>query len=261
MTYRIPSPPADSWPLLLDASRSSEPASRRDLLRTLDPDDELTRLYAPLLEADGTDRPYVLGHLAQSLDGCIALPAGESQWISGHDDLVHTHRLRALCDAVLVGAQTVLDDDPQLTVRHVDGPNPLRVVLDPRGRVPADRKVFTTPVPTLLVTGAPRPDLTERDTLELLPCDDETPLLGAVLAALHDRGVRRVLVEGGGITVSRFLEAGVLDRLHLVMAPLLVGEGRPSLSGTLGVNLASCPRPRTQVVPLGQDWLFDCAFT
>ncbi|MEN0061690.1 MAG: RibD family protein [Myxococcota bacterium] len=231
------------------------------MLGSLATGDDLAALYAPLLGAEMASRPYVVAHLAQSLDGCIALPAGESQWISGHDDLVHTHRLRALCDAVLVGARTVMHDDPQLTVRHVEGPHPLRVILDPRGRLNANYQVFEGgPERTLVVARAPRPDLEGRVEVVLLPSDEAWVAPSVVLEVLAQRGIQRVLVEGGGITVSRFLEAGLVDRLHLVMAPLLVGLGRPSLSGSLGATLASCPRPSTRVWPLGQDWLFDCVF-
>jgi len=258
MTYRSAND-ADHWSTLLAASRTRDGAACRAILDALDPCDPFVDLYAPLLARTPPDRPFVVAHLAQSLDGCIALPKGESQWISGHDDLVHTHRLRALCDAVVVGASTVLHDDPQLTVRHVEGPDPLRVVLDSRGRLEPDYRVFRDPdPPTLVLSTRPREGFGPE--VEVLPPDDGWLDPADVLTALGRRGVRRVLVEGGGVTVSRFLAAGLVDRLHLVVAPLLVGEGRPSLSGVLAPTLDGCPRPTTRVVPLGQDWLFDCVF-
>ena len=118
---------------------------------------DLVERFLPLFDAVAVERPYVVAHMAQSLDGRIALPCGSSQWITGPADLEHTHRLRALCDAVLVGANTVVADDPQLTVRRVPGPNPLRVVLDPRSRVPAERRVFQDGLPTLRVCRAGAP--------------------------------------------------------------------------------------------------------
>ncbi|MEO0604067.1 MAG: RibD family protein, partial [Myxococcota bacterium] len=141
MTYPSDTAPDSTWLHLLEVARAADEA-RTELLGRLPDNDELVDLYRPVLEPEPPDRPYVVAHLAQSLDGCIALPAGESQWISGHEDLVHTHRLRALCDAVLVGARTVVHDDPQLTVRHVEGPHPLRVVLDPNGRLGPEHRVF-----------------------------------------------------------------------------------------------------------------------
>ena len=185
-----------------------------------------------------------VAHLAQSLDGRIALPDGQSRWISGYEDVRHTHRLRALCDAVVVGAETVVHDDPRLTVRECEGANPVRVVLDPRGRVPARRLVFRDDAKTLVV--GPKGDLDLGS--EISP--------EALLAALADLGLGRVFVEGGGQTVSRFLRAGCLDRLHLTVAPVLLGRGRPSLQLDLGA-LEDCPRPKVTRHVLGPDVLFD----
>src|SRR5665213_4178598 len=99
----------------------------RRLLRRSPADAGLSPVYGPLLTAE----PLVLGRVAQSLDGRIASTSGASRWISGPDDIVHTHRLRALFDAVVVGARTVRADNPRLTTRAVEGPSPVRVVLDP----------------------------------------------------------------------------------------------------------------------------------
>lgn len=206
-------------------------------------------VYAPLLHG-----PLVVAHLAQSLDGCVALHTGESQWISGEEDLLHTHRLRALVDAVVVGVRTAVDDDPQLTVRHCEGPDPLRVVLDPTGRAPDHLQLFTDGRPTLrIVAEATRPyDVVCR-------CVDGRFAPADVLALLATHGCTRVLVEGGGVTVSRFLAAGCIDRLHLVVAPVLLGGGRRAFPVPLTEQLAAAPRMCARPVPLGRDWLFDCA--
>src|SRR5262249_33234305 len=99
-------------------------------------------LYLPVCSATNA-KPMTIGHLGQSLDGFIATHAGESRWVTGHENLIHMHRLRALCDVVIVGAGTVAADDPQLTTRLVPGPNPLRVVLDPGRRLPEHHLVFS----------------------------------------------------------------------------------------------------------------------
>ncbi|MBX2801102.1 MAG: RibD family protein [Myxococcales bacterium] len=227
-------------------------------------DQVLLKRYLPFLKPHDLQRPVVLAHLAQSLDGRIALPHGESQWISGSEDLEHTHCLRALADAVVVGALTVQRDDPQLTVRHVAGPSPLRVVLDPNLRLDGTQRIFSDEsAPTLWVKGSVAGSGEEEPHVKVigLPCTEGLMHPATLLDALAERGVKRVLVEGGGVTVSRFLQAGCVDRLHLVVAPLLMGEGRPALSLPLAETLARCPRPATRVEPLGNDWLFDCDLT
>jgi riboflavin-specific deaminase-like protein len=187
-------------------------------------------LFAPLRAPLPNGRSFVLGRIAQSLDGYIATRDGESVWISGPDDLRHTHQLRALCDAVVVGAKTVRADNPQLTTRLVDGPSPVRVVLDPDRRLGASYRVFHDGPETLLLCA---PEMTLADcpgrarvlAVPRGPCGLDIP---AILALLRRRGLRRIIVEGGGVTVARFLTAGALDRLHVTVAPLVMGGGVPA---------------------------------
>ena len=128
------------------------PETWRRLLRRLPADAEVSSLYGPLLQSPtAADGCFVLGRIAQSLDGRIAIASGASQWISGREDIVHTHRLRALFDAVVVGARTVRADDPQLTTREVEGPSPVRVVLDTDRRLDARYRVFRDDPRTLLL--------------------------------------------------------------------------------------------------------------
>jgi riboflavin-specific deaminase-like protein len=232
----------------------------RCLLRRSPADAGLSPLYGPLLTAE----PLVLGRIAQSLDGRIASASGASRWISGPDDIVHTHRLRALFDAVVVGARTVRADDPRLTTRAVEGPSPVRVVLDPGRRLDARYQVFQEGPETLLLCAedAPGPDrLGQASVLRLQrthgPHTGDTFCIKAVLATLAARGLRRVFVEGGGITVSRFLAAGALDRLHVTVAPLLLGGGVPSVVLPPAASLAEALRFDWTVHRLGADLLLD----
>jgi riboflavin-specific deaminase-like protein len=228
------------------------------------PDRSPSPLYDALAAATGAaDGGFVLGRIAQSLDGRIAMPSGESRYISGHPDIVHTHRLRALFDAVLVGAGTVRADDPELTTRHVSGASPVRVVLDAERRLGADYRVFRDGRPTLLVCApdSPGPPSCGDAEVVAVPRGAAGFDMAALLAALQARGLRRVMVEGGGVTLSRFLAAGALDRLHVTVAPLLLGSGVPAFTLPPLTSLADGLRFAWQVHRLGDDILIDIPLT
>ena len=231
-------------------------------LPSADPRADLLDLYLPLCSATA-NRPIVIGHLGQSLDGFIATESGDSQFVTGPANVVHMHWLRGLCDAVVVGAGTVAADDPQLTTRHVAGPHPLRVIFDPSRRLAPTYKVFTDGVaPTLyccredqLVAG----EKTMGQAL-IVGLSDAGPggAPAALVQRLRARGCSRVFIEGGGVTVSAFLEAGLLDRLHLAVAPVIIGGGRPAIRIRPPAELRECPRPAYRVYRMGGDVLFDC---
>jgi riboflavin-specific deaminase-like protein len=228
---------------------ASAPAAARTLLD----------LYAPVC-APAAERPLTIAHLGQSLDGCIATASGDSYYVTGPDNVVHLHRLRALCDAVVVGASTIERDDPLLTVRHVEGENPLRVVIDPRRRLDAQARVFADDAQTLLVHGDDAPSGGAHGAADVitLPMRGGRLDLHALLAELGTRGCRAVFVEGGGATVSAFIEADLLDRLQIAIAPLVTGSGRPGLTLPARDRIAECLRPAHRVFTMGGDVLFDC---
>jgi riboflavin-specific deaminase-like protein len=214
-------------------------------------------LYAPLLATPPGG--LALGRLAQSLDGRIATGNGASRWISGREDILHTHRLRALFDAVLVGAGTVAADDPQLTTRDVPGRSPVRVILDAQRRLPAHHRVFQDGPATLLACAEEAGGDARHGRAEVLrlPCRQRRLDPHDVLAALAARGLRRVFVEGGGITVSHFLAAGALDRLHVTVAPLLLGSGIPAFTLPGATAPDDGLRLDWTVHTLGRDLLLD----
>ncbi len=219
---------------------------------------DLLELFLPLC----VRRELVIAQAGQSLDGRIATHTGHSHYVTGHGDIERLHRLRALVDAVIVGAGTVVSDDPRLTVREAEGENPVRVVLDPRGRIPADARVLrdgAAPTLVLGVEGRPLPgDSPPGVESVALPDTRGTGFEPArILDLLRERGLRRVLVEGGGVTVSRFLQAGVLHRLHVTVAPLIIGSGRPAFTLDPVATLDQAIRPRCRHFPLGEDLLFD----
>ena len=223
---------------------------------------ELLNLYLPICSATSV-RPLTVGHLGQSLDGFIATPSGDSQFVTGDDNIVHVHRMRALCDAVVVGAGTVAADDPQLTTRHVPGPSPLRVVIDSGRRLTPTFRVFTDrTVPTLYICARSRVSLGEThvEGAAIAGIDKGTPGDEAVqvLRLLRARGFARVFVEGGGVTVSAFLQANLLDRLQIAIAPIFIGNGRPAIRLQPKHRLRDCRRPGYRVFRMGGDVLFDC---
>jgi riboflavin-specific deaminase-like protein len=246
-----------------DAVLSWSPgAGWRSLLSVTDPRTELLNLYLPICSATSS-RPMTIGHLGQSLDGFIATPSGDSQFVTGDDNIVHLHRMRALSDAVVVGAGTVAFDNPQLTVRHVPGTNPLRVVFDPGRGLGDTYRVFTDDSgPTLYICSRSLvgPGETRLGTASIVgvDCDDASGGVVEALRLLRARGCSRVFVEGGGVTVSAFLQANLLDRLQIAIAPVIIGEGRPAIRLAPHARLSDCRRPSYRVFRMGGDVLFDC---
>jgi riboflavin-specific deaminase-like protein len=208
------------------------------------------------------NRPYVIAQLGQSLDGRIALPSGESKYINGPEGLDHLHGLRAAVDAVVVGIGTVLTDDPQLTVRRVPGKNPARVVIDPNARLTGPRRILDdngAPVILLRREGcrAPVPSPARAIYLEAAASGFRCE---AIVDALAAEGFHRMLVEGGATTVSRFFEEGQLDRLHLLVGPVFLGDGKQGLTMAAPKQLASAVRVAPAIYRLGGgEILFDCA--
>jgi len=206
---------------------------------------DLPEFYAPLATAD----PLVIAQLGQSLDGFIASRTGDADFVTGVEDRRHLHVLRSLVDAVVVGAATAISDDCRLTVREAPlrGVPPTRVVIDPRARLPRTARLLTEPDAAGVVA-----DLGSHVDLLVLP-ESRLRAPAALVEALGARGLRRVLVEGGGRLVSAFLAAGALDRLYVTTAPVLIGDGVPGLRFS-GVDvLAEALRPPSRRLELGDD--------
>ena len=235
------------------------------------PDDAMPR-------ADGLT---IIGQLGQSLDGQIATATGHSKYINGPSGLTHLHALRAWADVVVVGVGTVVADDPRLTVRLTEGKDPDRVVIDPRGRVPAQSGCLqghpgATPVRRVVLQagaghasaqrpapGTAWPPGVQRVTL---PSDADAlnghPYLSpqAIRAWLATQGWQRVLLEGGAATLAGFLHAGCLDYLHLITSPVLLGPGVSGVRARPLSDLAGAPRFQVKPYALGDDLLMVCAF-
>ncbi len=249
-----------AWARLLAArrARAGESGAEVAAARAGSADPLFRECYGGLVAAAARG-PLAIAQIGQSLDGRIAAVSGHSRYINGPEGLDHLHRLRALADAVVVGASTADLDDPQLTVRRVEGPDPARVVIDPRGRVPAGRRMFRgggAPAFAVVAPGARAPEGAGR--IEPGSAADGAFRPRDILAALRARGYGFVLVEGGAATVSRFLAAGALDRLHVTVSPLVLGSGRPGLELPPVARVDEALRPPARTYRLGADILFDC---
>jgi diaminohydroxyphosphoribosylaminopyrimidine deaminase/5-amino-6-(5-phosphoribosylamino)uracil reductase len=182
-----------------------------------------------------TGLPFVTLKMAASLDGRTAARDGSSRWITGEEARRDVHRLRSMSDAVMVGSGTALADDPSLTVRleGYRGRQPLRVVVDGRGRMPATGALFDGSAPTLIATTeeAPRSEWEAAGAEVLAFAEDRVPLV-ALVESLGKRGVQSLLIEGGPTLAWAAVEAGVVDRIVLYLAPKLIGG--VSAPGVLG---------------------------
>lgn len=217
-------------------------------------------IFGPL-RAASPDGITVVGQMGQSLDGRIATVTGHSHYINGPDGLDHLHRLRALVDAVVVGVATAVADNPQLTVRRVAGPNPARVVIDPNGRLPSTaRMLLPDGAARLIVTreATPLTPLPSGVEVVRLPAKDGRLAPADILVNLAARGFRRIMIEGGALTVSRFLAAGCLDRMHVIVAPLILGAGPTGFDLAPVARVDDAIRPPTRAHRLGEEIVFDC---
>lgn len=222
------------------------------------PGEEACSLLAPFRHWPPGE-PFVIAQIGQSLDGRIATVSGQSRDINGAGGLDHLHRIRARVDAVVVGAGTIVADNPRLTVRRVPGKSPARVVIDPAGRLGSGlnwlnedgaRRVLITANGQAAPRGA-----------EVVRLDHAGGWIApqAILKALFGLGFKRILIEGGARTINGFLKAGCLDRLHILVAPLIIGSGTSGIDLPPQPNLSLAMRPKVAVHLLGGgDVLFDC---
>lgn len=227
-------------------------------------------LYLPLLARKEVAH-YVVAHLGQSVDSRIATSSGDGFFVTGEENRRHLHCLRALSDAVIIGAATVIADDPQLTTRAVAGEHAVRVVLDPRARLDTSFGVFNdAQARTVLlhqsnaqlhqcsmVSGPVLSSGAQQVERWIVPNSDTGIHPEQVVNLLASQGLRRLFVEGGGVTVSRFLEAAMLDRLHIAVAPLLVGEGTAALQLGGVEKMINAHRPPYALYGMGNDVLWD----
>ncbi len=204
--------------------------------------DEAGRLIEAFTKHSRTHLPFVTAKYAMSLDGKIAARSGDSKWISGEESRQYAHLLRAQSDVIMVGINTVLADDPQLTARDAEGnPNerqPMRVVLDSQGRMPQEAQMLNAPGDTLIAVADDYEGATcaGAETIRL-PSGRGGVDLSALLAALGERDVTSVLVEGGGATIGALFDMNLVDKVVAFVAPVIIG-GNEAISPVGGIGIA-----------------------
>jgi diaminohydroxyphosphoribosylaminopyrimidine deaminase/5-amino-6-(5-phosphoribosylamino)uracil reductase len=230
-------------------------------------EEEARRINEAFFKHRTTGLPFVIAKFAASLDGRIAAASGDSRWVSGPETREWAHRLRTRIDAILVGSSTVVVDDPLLTARPggVDAARqPLRVIVDTRGRTPPMAQVLTGSARTLIATSEDAPKewraAIEARGAEViaLPTDGGHVDLQALCEELGRRDVLTLLVEGGGVILGGFFDAGLVDKLHAVIAPMIVGaaDAPAAVSGTGAYRMADALRlDNVKVERLGEDIL------
>lgn len=215
------------------------------------------------IERRAGPRPFIVAQLGLSLDGRIATNSGDSRGLGGAPSLDHLHHLRAAVDGVLVGIGTVLADDPQLNVRLCAGANPARIALDARGVLGAQTRCLAGEDGARRIVfrgagiaGTPLPVGVERVDL---PAPEGRFDLTEVMQTLSRLGLGSLLIEGGACIISRAMDLGLVDRLHLMMSPVILGSGRAGLDLAPIERISQARRPSTEVILLGEgDVLFDC---
>jgi diaminohydroxyphosphoribosylaminopyrimidine deaminase/5-amino-6-(5-phosphoribosylamino)uracil reductase len=228
---------------------------------------EARRINEAFFKHRTTGLPFVIAKFAASLDGRIGAASGDSRWVSGPQTRAWAHELRTEIDAILVGSDTVIVDDPELTARPGDVPadrQPMRVVVDSRGRIPPMARVLAGQTKTLVATSDMAPaswrSVIEAQGAEVksFPCQEEHVDLRALLKELGKRDILTLLVEGGGVMLGGFFDAGLVDKVHAVLAPMIIGaaEAPAAVSGRGAYRMAEALRLREVTVDrLGEDIL------
>ena len=179
-------------------------------------------------------RPYVILNAAMTIDGKIATKKGDSK-ISSKDDLVRVHKLRASVDAIMIGINTVLIDDPSLKVKYCEGENPIRIVIDSKARTPIKSRIISDKdAPTLIAVTNKAPidrvnKLKEAEAKVIVCGEGDKVDLAILLKALKDMGIKKVLVEGGGNVNWSIISQGFFDELQVTIGPFIVG-GRDAIT-------------------------------
>ena len=216
----------------------------------------LFSLFFPII-FNSKESPYLIAHLAQTLDGFIATNSGESKYISSNDNLTHIHMIRAISDIIIVGYKTVELDNPMLTTRLVTGKSPMRIIIDPSLKLTNRLNIFKDGNKNIVFTQKVSNKKLNNTIIYKLPKKNFTKL---IYQKIIDLNFNYILVEGGATTISNFLEQELLDIMQFIIAPIIIGSGIDSVKLKSISNLKYALRPKSRLYKLGDEMIASLEF-
>ena len=215
---------------------------------------EIGQILLPILMLK---KKFYIGQIGQSLDGKIALLNGNSHYINDKNSISYLHSLRSICDAVVVGVNTIRKDDPLLTTRAIKGPNPQRIIIDPSLKLTNKYKVFKDGMPNIIFTHSKLNKKFNNTQIYKLP---ERNFTNLIYQNINRLGYKFVLVEGGSKTISKFLENGLLNIMQFIIAPTIIGSGINSINIEPITNLKNVIRTKNNIFKFGKEIIVSLEF-
>ena len=215
---------------------------------------EIGQILLPILMLK---KKFYIGQIGQSLDGKIALLNGNSHYINDKNSISYLHSLRSICDAVVVGVNTIRKDDPLLTTRAIKGPNPQRIIIDPSLKLTNKYQVFKDGMPNIIFTHSEINKKFNNTQIYKLP---ERNFTNLIYQNINRLGYKLVLVEGGSKTISKFLENKLLNIMQFIIAPTIIGSGINSINIEPITNLKNVIRTKNNIFKFGKEIIVSLEF-
>ena len=215
---------------------------------------EIGQILLPILMLK---KKFYIGQIGQSLDGKIALLNGNSHYINDKNSISYLHSLRSICDAVVVGVNTIRKDDPLLTTRAIKGPNPQRIIIDPSLKLTNKYQVFKDGMPNIIFTHSKLNKKFNNTQIYKLP---ERNFTNLIYQNINRLGYKLVLVEGGSKTISKFLENRLLNIMQFIIAPTIIGSGINSINIEPITNLKNVIRTKNNIFKFGKEIIVSLEF-
>jgi riboflavin-specific deaminase-like protein len=215
---------------------------------------EIGQILLPILMLK---KKFYIGQIGQSLDGKIALLNGNSHYINDKNSISYLHSLRSICDAVVVGVNTIKKDDPFLTTRAIKGPNPQRIIIDPSLKLTNKYQVFKDGMPNIIFTHSKINKKFNNTQIYKLP---ERNFTNLIYQHINRLGYKLVLVEGGSKTISKFLDNKLLNIMQFIIAPTIIGSGINSINIEPITNLKNVIRTKNNIYKFGKEIIVSLEF-